>query len=368
MPGPYAVHGVGRAGPGSLDRVPLIPALTLARRAVANMGSTLHPDGYHGAHERAGFFEGWYVKLISGDRSARIAVIPGIFLGLEDSAGRHDEAFVQVLDGVTGRSWYERYDAADFHAASGRFDVAIGPNRFTAEGITLDLPESGLRGRVDFATGFDPWPVTVRSPGIMGWYAWVPVMEAYHGVVSFGHDLAGSLSLDGASLPFDGGRGYLEKDWGRAFPAGYIWMQSNHFANSGVSLVGSIAIIPWHRTHFRGFIVGLRMAGPDGRPVLHRFATYTGARTETLTVDDDLVRWSLRSKAGLRLDITAERRRGGLLHAPMRSQMHRRVEETLDARIHVTLTDSDGRIVLADTGEVAGLEVHGDIDGLLAMV
>jgi len=112
------------------------------------MGSTLHPDGYHGAHERAGFFEGWYVKLISGDRSARVAVIPGIFLGLEDSAGRHDEAFVQVLDGVTGRSWYERYDAADFHAASGRFDVAIGPNRFTAEGITLDLPESGLRGRV----------------------------------------------------------------------------------------------------------------------------------------------------------------------------------------------------------------------------
>jgi tocopherol cyclase len=348
-------HACPRSGgPGSLDRVPLIPALTLARRTVANVGSTLRPDGYHGAHERAGFFEGWYVKLISADRSARIAVIPGIFLGLEDSAGRHDEAFVQVLDGVSGRSWYERYAAADFHAATGRFDVAIGPNRFTSEGVTLDLPESGLRGRVDFVTGFDPWPVTMRSPGIMGWYAWVPVMEAYHGVVSFGHDLAGSLSLGGVSLPFDGGRGYLEKDWGRAFPAGYIWMQSNHFAHSGV--------------HFRGFIVGLRMAGPDGRPALHRFATYTGARTETLKVDDDLVRWSLRSKAGLTLDITAERRRGGLLHAPMRSQMHRRVEETLDARIHVTLTDRSGRIILVDTGEVAGLEVHGDIDGLLAMV
>ena len=353
--------------PGSLGRVPLIPAFTLARRAVANVGSTLRPDGYHGVHERAGFFEGWYIKLISSDRSARIAVIPGIFLGLEDSAGRHDEAFVQVLDGVTGRSWYERYDAADFHAATGHFDVTIGPNHFSAEGMTLDLPESGLRGRVDFATGPDPWPVTLRSPGIMGWYAWVPVMETYHGVVSFGHDLAGSLSLGGVSLPFDGGRGYLEKDWGRAFPAGYIWMQSNHFARSGVCLVASIAVIPWHRTQFRGFIVGLRMPGPDGRPALHRFATYTGARTKTLTVDDDHVRWSLRSKAGLRLDITAERRRGGLLHAPVRTQMHRRVEETLDARIHLTLTDRDGRIILADCGEVAGLEVHGDIDLLLAM-
>lgn len=327
----------------------------------------MRPDGFHGAHERAGFFEGWYVKVVSGDRAARIAVIPGIFVGLEDSGGRHDEAFVQVLDGSTGRSWYERYNPADFHAATGHFDVAIGPNRFDSRGMTLDLPESGLRGRVDFTTTFDPWPVTVRSPGIMGWYAWLPVMECYHGVASFGHDLAGSLSLGGVSMPFDGGRGYLEKDWGRAFPSGYIWMQSNHFAIPGLCLVASIAVIPWHRTEFRGFIVGLRMPGPDGQPVLHRFATYTGGRTTALTVDDDHVRWSLRSKAGLTLDITAERRRGGLLHAPVRTQMHRRVEETLDARIHVRLTDRDGRLILSDCGQVAGLEVHGDIDGLLAM-
>jgi hypothetical protein len=33
----------------------------------------------------------------------------------------------------------------------------------------------------------------------------------------------------------------------------------------------------------------------------------------------------------------------------------------------VTLTHRDGRTILADCGEVAGLEVHGDIDELLAM-
>ncbi|HEX7537125.1 MAG TPA: tocopherol cyclase family protein [Dermatophilaceae bacterium] len=347
--------------------MPPLPVLARARRAVSTLASTMHPDGFHGARERAGFFEGWYVKLVSGDRASRIAVIPGIFVGLEDSAGRHDEAFVQVLDGSTGRSWYERYDAADFHAATGHFDVTIGPNRFNAKGMTLDLPASGLRGRVEFTTAFDPWPVTVRSPGIMGWYAWAPVMECYHGVVSFGHDLSGSLSLVDEPLSFDGGRGYLEKDWGRAFPSGYIWMQSSHFARSGVCLVASIAVIPWHRTQFRGFVVGLRMPGPDGRPQLHRFATYTGAHTTTLTVDDDHVHWSLRSKAGVRLDLSAERRRGGLLHAPVRTQMHRRVEETLDARIHLRLTDRDGRVILDDCGEVAGLEVHGHIDELLAM-
>ena len=339
----------------------------MARRGVATLGSTMHPDGYHGTHAGVGFFEGWYVKLVSADRTARLAVIPGIYLGADGSADRHDEAFVQVLDGVTGRSWYEHYDAADFHAATDRFDVTIGPNRFTGRGLTLDLPESGLRGQVHFSTPLDPWPVTVRSPGIMGWYAWVPVMETYHGVLSFDHGLSGSLRLDGRELAFDGGLGYIEKDWGRTFPSGYVWMQSNHFTRSGVSLTASIAVIPWRRTQFRGFIVGLRMPGPDGRPRLHRFATYTGARTTGLAVDDERVRWSLRAKTGATLQIRAERRRGGLLHAPELTEMHRRVEETLDARIHLRLVDPAGRILLEDTGEVGGLEVHGDIDGLLAM-
>ena len=114
----------------------------------------MRPDGYHGVHARAGFFEGWYVKLVSADRMVRLAVIPGIFLGADGLADRHDEAFVQVLDGVTGRSWYERYDAADFHAATNRFDVTIGPNRFNERGLTLDLEESGLRGQVQFSTAF----------------------------------------------------------------------------------------------------------------------------------------------------------------------------------------------------------------------
>lgn len=344
-----------------------MPGASRARRAALALASTLRPDGYHGHRQGAGFFEGWYVKLVSADRSARLAVIPGIFLGLDGDDGRHDEAFVQVLDGATGRSWYERYDASDFSAEAGRFDVTIGPNRFSDQGVHLDLPQSGLRGDVRFTSAFDPWPVTIGSPGIMGWYAWVPVMECYHGVTSFGHDLAGSLTLDGADLPFDRGLGYLEKDWGRAFPTGYVWMQSNHFSAPGVSFVASVARIPWGRTQFRGFIVGLRMPGPDGTPVLHRFATYTGARITDLAVDDDLVHWSLRSRRGWTLDIRAERRRGGLLHAPVRTQMHQRVEETLDAVLHLTLADGQGRTVFADTGQVAGLEVHGDVDGLLAM-
>ncbi|WP_084626815.1 tocopherol cyclase family protein [Demequina aurantiaca] len=340
----------------------LSSVLNSVPRTIRTLAATGHPEGYHGGYQRGSqFFEGWYVKLISADRSARIAIIPGVFLG------EHDEAFVQVLDGVTGRSWYEAYDAQEFSGATKSFDVNVAGNAFSDRGVEVNLPLSSLHGSVRFTSPMDPWPVTAASPGIMGRYGWVPVMECYHGLVSFGHDLAGSLTLDGVEQTFDGGLGYIEKDWGRAFPAGYVWMQTNHFQMRGVSLSASIALIPWGRSRFRGFIVGLRMPGRDGTPVLHRFATYTGAETTRLNVDDELVTWTLRNIQGAELRIRAERRRGGLLHAPTRTKMHRRVEETLDGRVHVELVNPAGRTVFEDVGEAAGLEVHGDISDLIAM-
>jgi len=315
----------------------------------------LHPEGFHGDGVTSSYFEGWYVKLVTGDRRARFAVIPGVFLDPQGGG----EAFVQVLDGATGESWYHRYDIAEFGADDDRFNVRVGPNRFTEHGVVLDLPS--LRGEVRFTTPLDPWPVSWRSPGVMGWYAWVPRMECKHGVVSFGHDLAGSLQHGDDITSFDGGRGYLEKDWGAAFPSGYVWMQTNHFSERETCLTASVALIPWVRSEFRGHIVGLLHRGE-----LHRFATYTGARTTRLEIDDDEVRWHLRSKQGSVLELTADRPRGGLLHAPVRTEMHRRVEETLDATIRVRLLDPSGAVLLDDVGTCGGLEVHGDLDTLVA--
>ena len=336
-----------------------VPDMISAR---ARIRSTMHPDGFHGVGAAAPYFEGWYVKLVGADRAARRAVIPGVFKG-QPGAGGHviDEAFVQVLDGATGRSWYHRYDADEFTADPDRFDVRVGPNRFSGDGVRLDLPDGSLRGEVRFTTPLDPWPVSYRSPGVMGWYAWMPFMECYHGVCSFGHDLAGELELTGQRLDLARGRGYLEKDWGQAFPAGYVWMQSNHFSDPGTCLMGSIALIPWLTSEFRGFLVGLKHRGE-----LLTFATYTGSKTTSLHIDDEHVRWSMRDRAGNRLELEAERRGGALLHAPIRTEMHKRVEETLDARIRLQLFDPRGRLALDDVGEVAGLEVHGDLPRLLA--
>ena len=318
-----------------------------------------HPEGGHNLG--GGSFEGWYFKVVSRDLRHKWALIPGIFRGLAGD----DEAFVQVLDGTTGRSWYHRFPAADFSAAPAGLDIAVGPNHFTRAGFSVEFPE--FAGRVRFTSELDPWPITPTSPGVMGWYAWVPSMECYHGVCSFGHALAGSVHvLDGEVADFDGGRGYLEKDWGQAFPAGYLWLHANTFAHTDASLLASVALIPWRGREFRGFIVGLRESGR-----LHRFATYTGARSEHLTLTDDHLTWTLRSRMGIpgrprpTLALRAERASGGLLHAPIRTEMHKRVEETMNSRVEVTLSVGS-EVVFADSADATCLEVHGETDRLLA--
>ncbi len=332
--------------------------------------SVLHPAGFNGAgvlrrqargrRPRSSFFEGWYVKLVSADHSVRLAVIPGVFLA-ED--GRTTEAFVQVLDGMTGNTAYHPFRLDEFAADTHRFDVRVATNRFDVDGIRLDLP--GLRADVRFGP-LVPWPVTVREPGAMGWYAWVPTMECYHGVVSLDHVLSGWVDLGDGPVDLAGGRGYIEKDWGTAFPQAYVWLQANHFETTGVSLTASTALIPWRRAAFRGDLVGLWLAdGPQAG--LHRFTSYTRARTDRLEVDDRRVAWTVVGRDGSRLELAATvGDRTGLLHAPVRTEMHQRVAETLDGTVHVRLSDRSGRIQFEGAGDVAGVEVHGPIDRLLA--
>jgi tocopherol cyclase len=80
------------------------------------------------------------------------------------------------------------------------------------------------------------------------------------------------------------------------------------------------------------------------------------------------VRWSLQSPRGDRLDLTATigGRTTGLLHSPVRTQMHQRVAETLDGTVQIRFADASGRTRFEGVGQCAGVEVHGAIDQLLA--
>ena len=206
-----------------------------------------------------------------------------------------------------------------------------------------------------------PWPVKLLSPGVMGWYAFVPGMDCYHGILSMDHAVEGFIVVDGTRKDLKGGRSYIEKDWGVSMPSSWIWMQTNHFNRDGISLSGSIAKIPWLGNYFTGYIFGFLC---DKK--LYKFTTYSGAKVTGLDVTDDNIRIRLENKV-YRLDIDADRSEGVELPAPRLGEMTVKVNESLHSSINVALlrkTGSGTKLIYSGTGRNAGLELVGDVTEL----
>lgn len=312
------------------------------------------PQVYHGQGRNRNYFEGWFFKVVDPARARVFAFIPGIFMA-KDLADSH--AFIQVLDNRMTRSLYFRFPVSAFQASRKTLDIRIAENRWQASSMEIDLKNEMhvIQARFAFAA-LQPWPITLTAPGAMGWYAFVPFMQCFHGVISFDHHIDGSLIIDNETIQFDGGRGYIEKDWGTSFPTAYIWLQSNHFEQPGVSLMLSIARIPWLTGDFRGFLLGLLV---DGH--LFRFTTYTGARLDHVKLTHNHVYVQVTDRY-YRLNVEAVRTAGSLLHAPYEQQMILHVAETLSSEVRVTLHRlKDESLIFAGRGSPAALDVHGKL-------
>lgn len=320
--------------------------------------SVHNPAWYHGHGKRAPYFEGWYFKLVTAKQDKRFAFIPGVFIN-QDPSKTH--AFVQVLDGNEGKTYYHRFGS--FEAKPQAFDVRIDRSYFKQDHIVIDIDDEvgRIKGELRFE-GIRPWPVSFASPGVMGWFGWLPFLECYHGVLGMDHRIVGTIDIYGDVIDFTDGRGYIEKDWGKSFPSGYIWQQSNHFGQEGTSLSGSIAVIPNLGRSFAGFIVGFLHEDE-----LYSFTTYNGSKVDLLRVDDHEVLWRLYNK-NHELTMRSTRAESGPLLGPERSDMHKRVDETMKATIEVELVALDSyrkRTLYTGTGQNAGLEVVGDLRQLL---
>jgi len=185
-------------------------------------------------------------------------------------------------------------------------------------------------------------------------------MECNHGVISLNHSLSGILVNNQNEINFEGGKGYIEKDWGSSFPSSYVWVQSNHFEEENVSFTGSVARIPWRSSWFRGFIAGLLIEDK-----LYRFATYTGAKLHYLCVDEKEIRFEI-SDRKYKIQIAAERTIGGQLHAPYENEMLERVSESLDGKVKIILTEKRyDKILFNGSGLHAGIEANGNLDEIV---
>ncbi len=306
-----------------------------------------NPEIFQGNLKKKNYFEGWYFKNVSSDLQHVYSFIPGIALTENDQ-----HAFIQVINGITGKTDYVTYPLDQFSWEPKKVYLKIGESVFTDSYIDLKIDNGNIKveGHIDFKNTVK-YPKSLLSPGIMGWYSFVPLMECKHGIVSVNHDLEGTINANGGSVDFSGGKGYIEKDWGTSFPEAWIWIQANNFNNRNSSFTFSVAKIPWRGKFFIGFIAFLYY---NNKFII--FSTYNNSTIEYIEQSSNSLDL-LMKKREMSLKIRAVKSTFGELMAPVSGDMSRRIKESIDSEVTLSLYNRKNELVYTDSSKRAGLEV-----------
>lgn len=261
----------------------------------------------HATGRNGPYFEGWYLKYQTKDGKA-LALIPALHI---DNTGRRSVS-LQVL--TDSGSWWMTYPESEFYASSKRFHIRMGKNIFHAEGSQLHVERDGLSLHGTLHHGL----LVSLSRDIMGPFRFFSEMECSHGVISMGHLLNGTVTLNGEVLDFSGGIGYAETDRGRSFPSAYLWTQCAWQKPERGSLMLSIASIPLP-VRFTGCICAVIYCGRE-----YRLATYLGACVEQWSDTGAVIR-----QGTYRLSAEVLEKQSHPLRAPVDGAMSRTIHESL---------------------------------------
>ena len=269
---------------------------------------------FHGYQKKHSFFEGWYLKHQSPD--GVLALIPAYHI---DRQGK-PSASLQIITNT--ESWVIPCSADQFRAASSLCYVNLGTSTCSEQGIHLDIAtkEVTLTGHLSYG------PFTPPAYDIMGPFCAVPFMQCRHGVLSLSHRLSGQLVLNRKKLNFDGGLGYIEKDWGRSFPSRYVWTQctwTDKKTKAPCCVMLSVADIPFAGTHFNGSVGSVLFRGKE-----YRLATYKGLKILEFTDRELLV-----SQGGLMLHVNLIKDQPLSLAAPSFGRMSRTIKESAACQV-----------------------------------
>lgn len=271
-------------------------------------------------------FEGFYFKQQKEGQT--LSLIPGRSL---------EEAFIQVI--TNEGSFNASYPLTQYKYQG---VMQVGTSRFGVNGIKIHIKEKDftLEGQLKYTNH------TPIKGDIMGPFRFFP-MECRHTVRSMHHDVTGKLLLNGRSLDFTGGNGYIEGDSGRSFPTSYSWVQCNKWDNKEFpcSVMASVARIPFAGFQFWGCIAIVWYQGKE-----YRLATYRGVKIKKRTPNKlELI------QRGLRLTIEIPEHKGHSLLAPNKGRMGRTIHESPDLPAHF-IFEKDGSIVFDQWSQNASYE------------
>lgn len=318
------------------------------------------PEIFQGRNKKDNYFEGWYFLQIDNACSHSLALIPGVSLNQSDP-----HAFIQVIFSNNAQSHqtvmnreptlvtdYFRFPLSDFKYNDTPFGIQFGHNIFSNSYIEFDLDSKNLHVKGHFHLGKQQRiQQSILVPNIMGFFGYLSFMECYHGVISMNHSLSGEIFINGKTISFKDGTGYIEKDWGHSFPKHYVWVQCNRFLTTDASLMLSVANIPFLCSTFKGFICNLIVHGKE-----YRMATYNCSKIILEEIEEKKVYYRIKRKQ-LILSIKAHITKSAALKAPKNGHMEQIIKEGLSGKVHIQLMDNKGNILYEDYGTCVGVEV-----------
>jgi hypothetical protein len=184
-----------------------------------------------------------------------------------------------------------------------------------------------------------------------GWYSFIPFMECKHGIVSVNHDLTGKITVNENLIDFNGGKGYIEKDWGTSFPEAWLWIQANNFNDPNTSFTFSVAKIPWRGKFFVGFIAFLYY-----NKYFSLYSTYNNSVITEINHTGGSISLTLKNQNSV-LKVNALKNTFGELRAPASGDMSRRIKESIDSEVSLSQFDKHNNLLYNDSSKRAGIEV-----------
>lgn len=315
----------------------------------------LDPNLYHGENKQNNYFEGWYFKLVPPTNDYVIVFIPGI------SKSSTPHSFIQVLEGHNSTFHYVKYHINEFYSEKAQFSINIGKSSFSLSCFELDIctPDLNISGHIKLLNNIT-WPDSILNPGSMGFYNYLSFMQCYSQVCSMNSDLQGSLKINGKNIDFNGGKAYIEKNWGKDFPYSYVWCQCNTFYEKNISFTCSLGHIPLYFTSFTGFLAALVI---DDK--FYKFTSINGSKIEIHSGEQDTFIQLINKLYKLDLYVSAPANSFMNLFAPRNNKMIPIARESLRGELNFHLSNKkDNTVVYEANGINSGLEFSGDYKAL----
>lgn len=336
-------------------------------------------SGYHwnGSHER--FFEGWYYRVTLPEIEQSFAFMYSI----DDPIGGkpHSGGAVQILGPDDEYLWRTFPDVKRFWATYtklglghwGETDLSGKPRELVPDEFARHIQE-GYQATATLNQGaiHDPgsdracrwyyqifpiygWgdPQKPQKP-TAGWLSFLPIFEPGWQILMAHGSATGWIEWHGTRYEFANAPAYAEKNWGRAFPKDWFWVNCNCFNNEPdlaltagggsrevLGLTEAVALICFH---YQG-----------------KFYEFVPWNSQVTWQIEPWGKWQMQAKNNLyEVELVGTTTRAGtLLRAPTEKGLIFACKDTIRGSLTLTLRCRNGRILLKAESTNCGLEVGG---------